>query len=198
MIQYHFPTAILTEFHPITAKAMLPVARKYLDDSNIASTKWGYTTTYGFENPGGIAYMPDVEPFRILIEKTGRKYLHDLGYDSKSIEFFSFVFVSEMFDGASHDEHTHPESILSGLLYLQVPPGSSSLILTDPRPFRDFVHIPKLDNKPTSTNVSELSIEPKNGLLLMWESWLPHLVPKTKNKDNGRITMVFNICRKSA
>jgi len=35
-------------------------------------------------------------------------------------------------------------------------------------------------------------------LLLMWESWLPHLVPKTKNKDNGRITMVFNICRKSA
>jgi uncharacterized protein (TIGR02466 family) len=198
MIQYHFPTAILSEFHPILANTMLPVARKYLDDPEIATTKWGYTTTFAYDKLGGIAYCPEVEPFKNFIEKTGRKYLQDLGYSTQGIEFFSFIFVSEMFDGASHDEHTHPESILSGLLYLQVPSGSSSLILTDPRPFRDFVHIPKLHNIPTSANVGEVAIEPKSGLFLMWESWLPHLVPKTRNKDDGRITMVFNICRKPA
>ena len=140
--------------------------------------------------------MPDIEPFRIFIEKTGKKYLQDLGYSTQGLDFFSFVFVSEMFDGAFHEEHTHPEAILSGLLYLQVPEGSASLILTDPRPFRDFVHLDKLNDQTTSTNTSEVIISPKKGMFLMWEAWLPHLVPRTHNKDDGRITMVFNICRK--
>lgn len=196
MINYHFPTAVLMEFNPILANNMLPVARKYLDNPEIASKKWDYNTTFGYNNSGGIAYMPDIEPFRIFIEKTGKKYLQDLGYSTQGLDFFSFVFVSEMFDGAFHEEHTHPEAILSGLLYLQVPEGSASLILTDPRPFRDFVHLDKLNDQVTSTNTSEVIISPKKGMFLMWEAWLPHLVPRTRNKDDGRITMVFNICRK--
>ena len=196
MINYHFPTAVLSEFNPILANAMLPVARKYLDNPEFASKKWDYNTTFGYNNSGGIAYMPDIEPFRIFIEKTGKKYLQDLGYSTQGLDFFSFVFVSEMFDGAFHEEHTHPEAILSGLLYLQAPEGSASLVLTDPRPFRDFVHLDKLNDQPTSTNTSEVMITPKKGMFLMWEAWLPHLVPRTRNKDDGRITMVFNLCRK--
>jgi uncharacterized protein (TIGR02466 family) len=100
-----------------------------------------------------------------------------------------------MFEGNYHESHTHPNSILSGLLYLQVPEGSSPLIISDPRPFRNFVTLPRLGD--TATNIEEISITPKKGLLLMWESWIPHVVPQTHNTE-GRITMVFNLSRKLA
>ena len=140
--------------------------------------------------------MPDVKPFKDAVELIGRKYLRDIGYNDKELVFDTFVFASEMRDGSSHDEHTHPGAILSGLLYLQVPKDSAPLIITDPRPFRKFISLPKL--KDTQTNIAEVLITPKTGLLVMWESWLPHLVPKSRNTDEGRITMVFNIARKLA
>jgi hypothetical protein len=41
--------------------------------------------------------------------------------------------------------------------------------------------------------MNKISIEPRKGLLLMWESWLEHSVEKNKNKDEGRISLVFNL-----
>jgi hypothetical protein len=54
-----------------------------------------------------------------------------------------------------------------------------------------FVSLPKLEN---STNWERVHFVPEEGLLLIWESWLDHEVPKNNSK-NGRITMVFNLGR---
>lgn len=194
MINYYFPTAILSEYHPIMANNMLPVAKKYLADPSITTKKWGYKTSFSYPASNGLADMEDIKPFNEFILKTGKKYLTDLGYNCSRIELNPFIFVSEMFDGNYHEEHTHPESLLSGILYLQTPPGSSPIIFTDPRPFRNFIWMPKTGE--SLTNAEEVPVEPKKGLFLMWESWLPHLVPQTSNKEEGRITLVFNISRK--
>lgn len=195
MIQYYFPTAILAEQHPIMANTMLPIAKKYLADAEYTKIKWGYKTTYDYAVDGGLSQFPDMQNFTDFIEKIGRKYIKDLGYNADVLKLFTMVFASEMTKGNYHEMHTHPDSILSGLLYLQVPPESSPLIFCDPRPFRQFVHIPRIGE--SATNIPEIIVHPKNGLLLMWESWIPHLVPQTHNKE-GRITLVFNICRKPA
>jgi uncharacterized protein (TIGR02466 family) len=192
MINYYFPTAILAETHLILANKMLPVAKKYLEDPVYASTNWGYKTTYGYKDNGGLAYLPDVVDFTNFVETVGRKYLLELGYDANQIKFNTLVFASEIADGQHHERHTHPNSILSGLLYLQVPKGSAPLVINDPRPFRDFVYMPKIGD--TATNLSEIKFQPTKGLLLIWESWIPHLVPTSHNSE-GRITLVFNICR---
>jgi uncharacterized protein (TIGR02466 family) len=178
--------------HIILADKMLSVAKKYLNDSTYIGYRWGYKNT--FDAPIKLSEQIDIKPFKDQIEKSGRLYLRQLGYDESTITFETQVFVSEMIGGDYHESHTHPNSILSGLLYLQVPEGSAPLILSDPRPFRQFTMLPTLGN--TTTNIEEISITPKKGLLLIWESWIPHVVPKTNNKD-GRITMVFNICRKT-
>lgn len=193
MIQYHFPTAVLSEHHIMLADKMLSVAKKYLADPAFVGRRWGYRNT--FDSPTALDNMPDIIPFKELVNKTGRNYLKQLGYNDSSIVFETQIFVSEMFEGNYHEEHTHPNSILSGLLYLQVPEGSAPLIVLDPRPFRNFVMLPKLLD--TIPNIEEISIKPSKGLLLMWESWIPHMVPQTHNKE-GRITMVFNLSRKSA
>ena len=193
MINYYFPTAVLSEHHVMLANQMLTVAKKYLVDPNYVRYRWGYKNT--FDTSMQLGLQPDIKPFRDQIHKSGRKYLRQLGYDEASITFETQVFVSEMLEGDFHEVHTHPNSILSGLLYLQVPEGSSPLIILDPRPFRQFTILPRIDD--TATNIEEISINPTKGLLLMWESWIPHVVPKTQNKE-GRITMVFNLSRKPA
>ena len=162
MINYYFPTAVLSEMHVVLANKMLPITKKYLDDPTYTSIKWGYKTTYGYENNGGLAYMPDILDFTNFVESTGRKYLTSLGYDETKLKFNTLVFASEIIDGTHHERHTHPDSILSGVFYLQAPEGSAPLIISDPRAFREIVYIPKIGK--TATNVSEIEFHPKNGL----------------------------------
>ena len=120
-----------------------------------------------------------------------------LKISNDDIQFAEQIFVSEMFKGNYHLPHTHPGSILSGILYLQTPEGSSPLIIKDPRSFRDYYNFRKIPGD-FMTNKEQIAILPKKGLFIMFESWLNHVVPETSNENEGRITMVFNIARKYA
>jgi hypothetical protein len=187
-IQYYFPTAILSELHVNAAKDLLPIAKKYLNDPKFVSTKWGYKST--FTGTKGIADEEDFKPFIEFIHKVSRNYLVKLGYDESKILFDTQLWVSEMVAGDEHRRHTHANSILSGILYLEVPKNSAPLVFSDPRPFREIVALPKLGDVPT--NWDNVIFQPEDGLLLIWESWLAHEVPKTRNEGN-RTTIVFNL-----
>jgi uncharacterized protein (TIGR02466 family) len=180
-----FPTVIATETSTELAKLMLPVARKYLDNKELVTNTWGYKNTYNVDL--GLEQFDDLKPFINAIVKLGNEFLEGLGYDSTKINLHPHIFVSEMFENDYHTRHAHAGSLLSGILYLQVPTGSSPIVFTDPRPHRDFLCLPK---KGKSSD--QIFITPVEGLMLIWESWLNHEVPKNASKD-GRITMVFNL-----
>jgi uncharacterized protein (TIGR02466 family) len=192
MINYYFPTAVFSELNEQLAEDMLPVAKKYLNDNKFANNKFNYRNT--FSNSWELAKQPDIKPYKDYITSKSKSFMNELGYDLNPIELDSMVFVSEMFKGNHHGEHTHPDSIISGLLYLQVPENSAPLIILDPRPHRNFISLPK--SKNSSYTAGKHLIMPRKGLFLCWESWLPHVVPETGNVDEGRITMVFNLGRK--
>jgi uncharacterized protein (TIGR02466 family) len=189
-IEYFFPTGIESRIETELADKMLPVAKKLLADEKLLTNTWGYKNT--FTVGVGIEQYDITQPFVEFIHKAGKEYLTNLGYDSSDIEFTTQVFVSEMTDGDGHGPHTHPNSLLSGLLYLQVPVNSANIIFADPRPSRNFVSLPKLGS--AKTNWDSVYIEPTVGLFLIWESWLSHHVPTNRSKE-GRITMVFNLGR---
>jgi uncharacterized protein (TIGR02466 family) len=77
-------------------------------------------------------------------------------------------------------------------LYLQVPDGSAPIVFSDPRAFRNFISLPRINDAPAGWE--QVSFTPEVGLFLIWESWLAHEVPKNLSKE-GRITMVFNLIR---
>jgi len=187
-IQYYFPTAIMSELHKDLAKTLLPIAKKYLADDKFVNNDWGYRTT--FSEDVGIAKEEDLAPFVSLIHDVARDYLVKLGYDQSKIGFDTQLWVSEMSEGDEHKKHTHPNCILSGILYLEVPEDSAPIAFSDPRSFRSHITLPKLGEVPT--NWEHVIFKPETGLMLLWESWLPHEVPKTRNKDK-RITIVFNL-----
>jgi hypothetical protein len=193
MINHYFPTAVFSEINLPLAEAMLPVARKYLDDKEYVGNRWSYKNTY--EHGLKMAKHPDIQPYNDYITEKSKQFLRATGYDPNHLEFVSQIFVSEMFKGDRHARHTHPKSVISGILYLQVPENSAPILFLDPRPHRDFVSLPKLSYN-TSENRHDITIHPRKGLFLCWESWLPHVVPKSMNENEGRITMVFNLAEK--
>ena len=79
-------------------------------------------------------------------------------------------------EGSTLKWHKHPNSIISGILYLKVDDDSSKLVFQN----------------PTSMQGEVREIKPKPGLLLMWPSFLMHGSGDTINKSKERIIIGFN------
>jgi uncharacterized protein (TIGR02466 family) len=82
-----------------------------------------------------------------------------------------------------HSGHIHPHSVFSGTFYVEVPRGSGAIRFEDPR-------LPMMMAAPQRAD-SFVSIEPRPGLLLMWESWLRHEVLPGSGKGE-RLSISFN------
>jgi uncharacterized protein (TIGR02466 family) len=89
--------------------------------------------------------------------------------------------------GGMNFAHVHPGSWMSGVYYIQLPKGSDQIVFEDPRPSRimDFQRSCLIDDAYFTHN-------PKVGELLLFPSWLPHLV-FPNNSDEERISISFNI-----
>ena len=184
---YYFPTVISSELNHVLADTMLPVAQAFLSDHSLLTWEWDYKNTY--TTGRGIEQYVETQPFVEYIKIKAQEFLHSCGYDSSKIRLGLQLFVSEMNVGDQHAMHTHPNSLLSGVFYLSVPEGSSSIRFKDPRPFTNVIAVPVQQH--CLENWQWIHIDPEPGLLLIWPSWLEHEVPK--NHSNGRITMVFNL-----
>ena len=77
------------------------------------------------------------------------------------------------------DYHRHPDSIISGILFLQVDDKSSKLYFQNP----NNIYV-KCDD--------DICITPEPGLLLMWPSWLAHGSGDDTNMSTERIVVSFN------
>ncbi len=92
--------------------------------------------------------------------------------------------------GAGHSGHIHPHSVISGTVYVALPPGSAGLKLEDPRLAMMMAAPPRRADAPEALR-SFVTLTPEPGAVLMWESWLRHEVPATGGKG-PRISVSFN------
>ena len=86
--------------------------------------------------------------------------------------------------------HIHPHSMLSGVYYVQVPPGSGNIEFLDPVIARTATTYPK--SGKTQRNASTAEFEPVEGKLIIFPSWLQHWVQP--NRGTGeRVSISFNV-----
>ncbi len=85
--------------------------------------------------------------------------------------------------------HNHPGSLLSAVVYLQVPEKSGRIIFTDPRPCRIME---TGFNRTQESKLASITFEPKVGLMLVFPSWLEHEVEMTLS-DEDRVIASFNL-----
>lgn len=83
--------------------------------------------------------------------------------------------------------HQHFPHHISGIFYLSYPAGGGELIFKSPNPYSFF-----FPQKPIDLNNSiNIEIEPSNGLLVLFPSWLEHGVRFNQSTDD-RLSIAFN------
>jgi uncharacterized protein (TIGR02466 family) len=100
------------------------------------------------------------------------------------------LWVNILKPGAAHSGHVHPHSVLSGTVYVTVPPGAGALKLEDPR-LPLMMAAPPRKADATESARSFVYLTPQAGAVLMWESWLRHEVTPHRGKGE-RISISFN------
>ena len=100
------------------------------------------------------------------------------------------LWVNLLKPSGMHAGHIHPHSVISGTVYVTVPPGSGRLKLEDPR-------LPLMMAAPSRTaDAPEAArnfvyITPQPGAVCLWESWLRHEVAAGQAKAE-RVSISFN------
>ena len=100
------------------------------------------------------------------------------------------LWVNVMEKGAVHAPHIHPHAAVSGTYYVSVTQGAGAIRFEDPRLPMQMAAPPR---KPQARpeNRAFVTVKPRPGHLLLWESWLRHGVEA--NRALGpRISISFN------
>lgn len=102
----------------------------------------------------------------------------------------SNCWVNVMPPNAHHGLHLHPLSVISGTFYLTVPPGCSAIKFEDPR-LAFFMNAPPRKERVSRANRWFVPITPKEGDIVLFESWLRHEVPLNTSRE-PRVSVSFN------
>lgn len=86
------------------------------------------------------------------------------------------------------NKHSHPDSIVSGALYLKVDKNSSKIYFYNPNTYLTFVNV----LKQTEFSCENYYFTPQLGDLILFPSWLMHGSNDEKNNSIERIVLSFN------
>ena len=90
--------------------------------------------------------------------------------------------------GSTLKGHRHPNSKVSGALYINVDENSSKLVFHNPNP---YIYIDDFNNQ-TDTNYRAYWIQPENCQLILFPSWLEHSSGDAINNTENRTVISFN------
>lgn len=125
------------------------------------------------------------------LDRHARAFAETLAFDLRGGRLkLDSLWVNILKPGAAHSGHVHPHSVLSGTVYVAVPPGASALKLEDPRLPLMMAAPPRAADAPDAQRAF-VYLTPAAGTVLMWESWLRHEVPANRAKAE-RISISFN------
>jgi uncharacterized protein (TIGR02466 family) len=123
-----------------------------------------------------------------LLARQAAAFARDLAWDVRPR--LDSLWVNLLKGGGQHSGHIHPHSILSGTLYVEVPAGSGAIRFEDPR-LAMMMAAPTRNASAPEPLQPFVTMAPRPGLLLLWESWLRHeVLPGTGKAE--RLSISFN------
>ena len=118
-----------------------------------------------------------------LLGRQAVKFAEAAAFELRRRPRLDSLWVNLLKSGGNHSGHIHPHAIISGTFYVEVPPNSGVIRFEDPR-------LPMMMAAPLRED-SFVAIQPRPGLLLLWESWLRHEVLAGTGKGE-RLSISFN------
>jgi uncharacterized protein (TIGR02466 family) len=118
-----------------------------------------------------------------VLNRHSAKFASECAFELKRKPQLDSLWVNLLRGSGHHSGHIHPHSTISGTLYVEVTAGSGAIRFEDPR-------LPLMMAAPPRPDTF-VTVEPRPGLLLMWESWLRHEV-LPGNSRGERLSISFN------
>jgi uncharacterized protein (TIGR02466 family) len=153
-----------------------------------AGRSWSSKHRYaGYTSYASLNDLPQRDPavatLAKLLARHAATFAQECGFELERKLKLDSLWVNLLKGSGHHSAHIHPHSIVSGTLYVEVPNGSGAIRFEDPR-------LPLMMAAPTRPETF-VTVEPRPGLLLMWESWLRHeVLPGTARSE--RLSISFN------
>ena len=153
-----------------------------------AGRRWSKEHRYaGYTSYASLNDLPRRDPafadLAKLLSRHAATFGDECAFDLARKPKLDSLWVNLLKSGGHHSGHIHPHSIISGTLYVEVPSGSGAIRFEDPR-------LPLMMVAPTRPDTF-VAVEPRPGLLLLWESWLRHEVLPGTGKGE-RLSISFN------
>ncbi|TFI58598.1 hypothetical protein E2493_09245 [Sphingomonas parva] len=176
--------------------AELDEACRALAEEDQAGRRWSRDHGYrGYTSYASLNDLPVRDPrFADLVRLLNRHvaaFAADAAFDlgGRRLKLDS-LWVNVLKPGGAHSAHIHPHSIVSGTVYVAVPPGAGPLKLEDPRLPMMMAAPTRQDDAPEMLRTF-VTAAPQPGSVFLWESWLRHEVVPGSGK-NPRISISFN------
>ena len=186
--RYFFPTPIYVIDIPEAPSLNVQLEKDIMEwsqkDKGVQKTniKGWHSTTNMHQNP---EYQPVVDQLFLAIHQIWEAELLDrkpkLGNMWANINY----------PNAYNKSHVHPNSLFSGVYYVKSLPNSGKLILRDHRPGSQSILPERKDIEHPPSLLSEVDMEPKEGRIIIFPSWLWHEVEPNKSNET-RISISFN------
>lgn len=166
-----------------------------LAEDDEAGRRWSRDKGYkGYTSYASLNDLPQRDPafaeLRTVLTRHAGAFAKELAFSLPHKPKLDSLWVNLLKPGGHHTAHIHPHSILSGTLYVEAPKGSGPIRFEDPRLPMMMAAPVRRDDAPEEMRPF-VSIEPRPGLLLMWESWLRHEVLAGPAKAD-RLSTSFN------
>lgn len=181
-----FPTLLYEEAIDQALLGDLAHSIRSLASDDQAGRRWSKDHGYaGYTSYASLNDLPRRDPafadLAKLLDRHARKFAKELAWQAKPK--LDSLWVNLLKSGGHHSGHIHPHSVLSGTLYVEVPAGSGAIRFEDPR-------LPMMMAAPARPGLFA-TVEPRPGMLLMWESWLRHEVRAGRGRGE-RLSISFN------
>lgn len=160
-----------------------------------AGRRWSREHGYnGYTSYASLNDLPKRDPafgdLAKLLTRHATGFSRQLGFDLPRKPRLDSLWVNLLNGGGHHGAHIHPHSILSGTLYVEVPKGSGAIRFEDPRLPMMMAAPARRQDAPEELRPFVM-VQPRPGLLLLWESWLRHeVLPGTGRGE--RLSVSFN------
>ena len=159
--------------------------QKWCDENNYP----GYTS---YASLSDLTWRsPFFEELKKLLDLHVKIFVEELDFDLEGRNLkLEDLWINILSEGGNHSAHLHPNSVISGTIYISMPPKTSAIKFEDPR-------LPMMMAAPSRlVNAKEylkpfIYVNPSVGDVLLWESWLRHEVP-ANNSSEERISISFN------
>jgi uncharacterized protein (TIGR02466 family) len=159
-----------------------------LADGDAAGRRWSREHRYaGYTSYASLNDLPKRDPafadLAKLLTRHAADFARECAFELPRKPRLDSLWANLLKSGGQHSGHIHPHSIISGTFYVEVPAGSGAIRFEDPR-------LPLMMAAPPRAG-SFVTVQPRPGLLLMWESWLRHEVRPGTGRGE-RLSISFN------